>query len=63
VGIAANQWPPGCLGFALNLVRPVQGGHRANVLAAQLGQTLVFETLRQAEEYKELLSLVGFNHA
>ncbi len=31
-------------------------GHRASVLFSMLGQTLVFETLRDAEEYKEFLS-------
>lgn len=31
-------------------------GHRASVLFAMLGHTLVFEALRDAEEYKEFLS-------
>ncbi|PRW58303.1 Structural maintenance of chromosomes flexible hinge domain-containing 1 [Chlorella sorokiniana] len=56
LGMSANDWPRGCLGFAVNLARPVHKGHRASVLYSMLGQALVFETLRDAEEYKEFLS-------
>lgn len=98
--MSATDWPRGCLGFAVNLARPVHKargrcrragpqrtrgfscgcflvvgmqsclasvqphvptpsllqGHRASVLYSMLGQMLVFETLRDAEEYKEFLS-------
>lgn len=54
--MAANDWPKGCLGYAFNLVRPVQPGHRATVLYCLLGQTLVFETLADAERYREFLT-------
>ena len=36
--------------------RSLLQGHRASVLYSMLGQMLVFETLRDAEEYKEFLS-------
>lgn len=56
--MSATDWPRGCLGYAVNLVRPTHKGHRANVLFSQLSNMLVFETLQDAEEYKEFLSQV-----
>ena len=31
------DWPEGCLGYAFNLVRPLQPGHRRTVLFSQFG--------------------------
>lgn len=59
VGMAASDWPIGCLGYACNLVRPLHRGHRASLLANLLGGALVFERLKEAEEYREFLSMVG----
>lgn len=56
--MSATDWPCGCLGFAVNLVRPVHPGHRASVLTSMLGNTLVFETLSEAEEYREFMTQV-----
>lgn len=39
--LGPTDWPVGCCGYAFNLVRPVIPGHRASVLYAMLGQTLV----------------------
>ena len=50
---SARDWPAGCAGYAVNLVRPVQAGHRAAILTAILGQTLVFESLASASAYRE----------
>lgn len=58
IGMSASDWPRGCLGFAINLVRPVHQGHRATILASQLNNVLVFETLKDAEQYKEFTSQV-----
>ena len=41
VTLGANEWPEGCLGYAINLVRPVLQGHRASLLYPMLGQSLV----------------------
>jgi hypothetical protein len=35
--LAATQWPPGCLGFVVNLLRPAVAGHRRTVMYAQVG--------------------------
>ncbi|GLC56261.1 hypothetical protein PLESTB_001085700 [Pleodorina starrii] len=51
-GPAADEWPHGCLGYAVNLVRPAIGGQRATIFYSQLGRTLVFETLDQAAAYR-----------
>jgi len=53
-----DEWPPGCLGFAVNLMRPAVRGHRATVLYAQLGRSLVFETMPQAARYRQLVTQV-----
>ena len=41
VTLGPNKWPEGCLGYAINLVRPVLQGHRASLLYPMLGQSLV----------------------
>ncbi|EFJ52379.1 hypothetical protein VOLCADRAFT_86759 [Volvox carteri f. nagariensis] len=51
-GPAADEWPHGCLGYAVNLVRPIIPGHRSTIFYSQLGRTLVFETLDQAAAYR-----------
>lgn len=56
--MGATDWPRGCLGYAVNLVRPAQPGHRASVLHSSLSGVLVFEGLAEAEQYRELLSMV-----
>lgn len=57
--MSATDWPRGCLGYAFNLVRPVQRGHRASLLYNLLSSTLVFESLADAEAYREFLATVG----
>eukprot|EP00884_Botryococcus_braunii_P005311 jgi/Botrbrau1/14781/Bobra.0284s0014.2 len=52
------DWPDGCCGYAFNLVRPVISGHRTSLLQPLLGQTLVFETLRTAAQYRETMTQV-----
>ncbi|KAG2443092.1 hypothetical protein HYH02_009506 [Chlamydomonas schloesseri] len=51
-GPAAEEWPAGCLGYAVNLLRPAVAGHRALLFYSQLGRTLLFETLDQAAAYR-----------
>lgn len=34
--LAADQWPPGCLGFAVNLVRPAMPNTRHNLMYSQV---------------------------
>eukprot|EP00198_Chlamydomonas_reinhardtii_P012225 XP_001701562.1 predicted protein [Chlamydomonas reinhardtii] len=51
-GPAADEWPEGCLGYAVNLLRPAVPGHRAALFYSQLGRTLLFETLDQAAAYR-----------
>eukprot|EP00775_Hariotina_reticulata_P002831 gene2831-3124_t len=63
-GLAANQWPPGCLGYAVNLMRPLISHSRKGLLYAQVGRTMVFESIDQAAQYrhyviKELRGSVG----
>ena len=36
--LGPSDWPQGCLGYAFNLVRPVQPGHRRRLLYAILSQ-------------------------
>ena len=57
-GISATDWPAGCLGYALNLVRPKRPGQRASLVYNLLGSVLVFETLEQAAAYRELVTQV-----
>ncbi|GBF97420.1 hypothetical protein Rsub_09586 [Raphidocelis subcapitata] len=56
--LAVDAWPPGCLGFAVNLLRPAVRGHRATVMYAQLGRSLVFEGMEQAARYRQLVTQV-----
>ena len=53
---AARDWPAGCCGYAVNLVRPTRAGDRAGILYAVLGATLVFETLDAASAYREAVA-------
>eukprot|EP00878_Enallax_costatus_P010991 GHUV01011479.1.p1 GENE.GHUV01011479.1~~GHUV01011479.1.p1 ORF type:complete len:515 (+),score=199.79 GHUV01011479.1:1894-3438(+) len=52
-GLAADQWPEGCLGYSVNLVRPAIANSRKGVMFAQLGRTLVFETVNQGAQYRQ----------
>ena len=52
------DWPDGCINFAVNLVRPVQEGHRKKILYRVLGSGLVFESLDSASNYREFVSQV-----
>jgi hypothetical protein len=53
------DWPPGCIDYAFNLVRPASlpsvEGLRATVFYTLLSRTLVFATLPDAERYRELV--------
>lgn len=53
-----QKWPEGCINFAVNLVRPVQAGHRKNILFKVLGSSLVFESLESASRYREYVTQV-----
>ena len=53
-----SDWPEGCINFAVNLVRPVQEGHRRKALYSVLSQTLVFDTLENASSYREFVTQV-----
>uniref|UniRef100_A0A1D2ABE5 SMCHD1 ribosomal S5 domain-containing protein n=1 Tax=Auxenochlorella protothecoides TaxID=3075 RepID=A0A1D2ABE5_AUXPR len=48
-------WPPGCLGYLFNLVRPCTPGTRAALLHGLFGPALVFESLESAAAYRELV--------
>ena len=50
---SAPDWPPGCLGYLCNLVRPVHDGHRGSVVYGLLSGTILFETLQNACAYRE----------
>lgn len=54
-----QDWPDGCINFAVNLVRPVQEGHRKNILYRVLGSGLVFESLDSASKYREFVAQVS----
>ncbi len=43
--LGPDDWPTGCCGYAVNLVRPARAGLRGAVLYPLLGSALVFETL------------------
>lgn len=49
---ASEQWPAGCLGYAVNLVKPCFPTHRSKVLSHLLGSLMVFETKDQACAYR-----------
>lgn len=40
VELGVNDWPPGCLGYVFNLMRPAQAGHRRRLLHSVLGSVL-----------------------
>ena len=50
------EWPRGCLGYLCNLVRPTHSGHRATVVFGLLSGTMVFETLKDACDYREYVT-------
>ncbi|PNH02580.1 Structural maintenance of chromosomes flexible hinge domain-containing protein 1 [Tetrabaena socialis] len=50
---AATEWPPGCLGYAVNLLRPLVPNHRPTIWYSQLSRTLVFQTQDQAAKYRK----------
>jgi len=56
--LQAEEWPPGCLGYAINLVRPAMKGIRGTILYSQIGRTLMFETLDSAAAYRQLVAQV-----
>ncbi|KAI8466921.1 MAG: hypothetical protein J3K34DRAFT_524164 [Monoraphidium minutum] len=56
--LVCDEWPPGCLGFVVNLLRPAVAGHRKTVMYAQLGRSLVFETMEQAAKYRQTVTQV-----
>ena len=58
LAMGPNDWPEGCINFAVNLVRPVQEGHRRKALFSVLSQTLVFDTLENASSYREFVTQV-----
>ena len=58
LAMGPNDWPEGCINFAVNLVRPVQEGHRKKALYSVLSQTLVFDTLENASSYRESVTQV-----
>ena len=47
-GLALDEWPPGCLGYLCNLLRPARRGFRAACLFGLTGGTIIFETMEQA---------------
>ncbi len=59
--LGPTDWPDGCINYAINLVRPVQQGHRKKVLYHLLSNGLVFEDLESAGRYREFVTQVcGF---
>ena len=54
-----RDWPPGCVDYAFNLVRPTPlpavTDLRATVLWTLFGRTLVFTTLAAAEAYRDVV--------
>ena len=56
--MSPQDWPDGCINFAVNLVRPVQEGHRKKILYRVLGSGLVFESLESASRYREFVAQV-----
>lgn len=53
--LSLKEWPTGCLGFLVNLIRPVQKGLRETVFYPLFTNTLVFDTLENAAGYKQSL--------
>jgi hypothetical protein len=39
--LGPTDWPQGCLGYAFNLLRPVQLGHRRQLMFSAFNQVLV----------------------
>ena len=58
LALGPDDWPEGCVNFAVNLVRPVQEGHRKKALYSVLSQTMVFDNLENASSYREFVTQV-----
>ena len=56
---ADAPWPAGCLGYAVNLVRPKVKGHRSRVLRHLLGSLMVFVTEDEAYDYRKRVTQVS----
>lgn len=39
--LGPTDWPTGCLGYAFNLLRPAQSGHRRQLMFSTFNQVLV----------------------
>ena len=69
VPYGADQWPPGCIDYAFNLIRPaapvtigaaaLATSIRGTIFWTLVGRTLVFATLAQAEAYREMVYKLG----
>ena len=57
-GLCPEDWPDGCINYAVNLVRPVQRGFRKKILYPMLLDGLVFETLDSAKVYRRFVTQV-----
>jgi len=59
--LPAAAWPEGCLGYAVNVVRPVAGSRdlRATVLWTLMSRTLVFTTIELASAYQAMVRRLG----
>ena len=44
--LGATDWPEGCLGYAFNLLRPTQPGHRRQLMFSAFGTQLVSALVR-----------------
>jgi structural maintenance of chromosomes flexible hinge domain-containing protein 1 len=57
------DWPPGCIDYVVNLIRPSAlpsvRNLRATVFWTLTSRTLVFESLQQAEAYREVMLRIG----
>lgn len=57
------DWPPGCIDYVVNLIRPAAlpsvTNLRATVFWTLMSRALVFETLQQAESYREVVLRAG----
>lgn len=53
-----QDWPDGCINFMVNLVRPVQQGHRKKIFYRIFGRGLVFDSLDSASKYRDCVARV-----
>ena len=58
--VDATLWlsPPGLIGPAVNLIRPMVHGQRRTVWWSLLGQTLLFDTGAHAVQYRKICTQV-----